>query len=183
MNHDEMDAMSMIEYRARVERAASIKDGEAIYNGTTEHAQIVIEALFRSATSCVRILSHALNHGVYNHPRTLDAAEEFLARNPNASLEILVERNPHECREGSEFLSRFGKDKRVKQLLVPTDVQNLYRFHFAVADRESYRFEDDKTRHAAIASFGSPKGASNLDKIFQSLWRVGKPFVREQITA
>lgn len=172
MNHDEMDSMSLIEYRARVQRAAALQNKERIYNGTTAHAQIVVESLFDTAREDVCVLNESMNNRVMGHDDTLDRVEVFLTR-PNARLRVLVEREP-DCGWGhSGFLRRFGERENVQVRLVPDAVRQRYNFHFTVVDRKSYRFEPDRRKHAAIAAFGDEPVGQNLASIFEQIWVSG----------
>jgi hypothetical protein len=45
-------------------------------------------------------------------------------------------------------------------------------FHFAVADCDSYRFEQDKNKFHAIGAFGDREGAEHLQGIFEDLWKI-----------
>lgn len=172
MNHDEMDSMSLIEYRARVERAAQNRNAERIYNGTTEHAQVVIETLFRTADKDVLVLNSCINNKVFGTENTLEAADAFLNKE-GASIRVLVENEPAGGWKDNLFVRKFGERKNVSIKLVPDYVKSMFDFHFTVADKASYRFEADKTKHAAIASFGDDDAGQNLASIFEKLWPVG----------
>jgi len=166
-----MDSMSLIEYRARVQRAAAMMNGEPIYNETTDHAQIVIEALFDTANEDICVINESVNNLVMGHEDTMGAVERFLQR-PGARLRILVEAEPDDWEE-RHFVRRFAERENVEIRVVPDAVKGFYEFHFTVADRKSYRFEPDKRKHAAIAAFGD-KSAEHLASIFERLWPSGR---------
>ena len=59
--------------------------------------------------------------------------------------------------------------------MIPEAIHDDFDFHFLVMDDDSYRFESDKTKHAAIAAFGDTEGADNLKDIYQYLWKKSEP--------
>ncbi|NOX40767.1 MAG: hypothetical protein GXP05_09695 [Alphaproteobacteria bacterium] len=168
----------MQNYSKIVRRAAALKDGSVIFNGSLAHAEILVRELFRSADSCIKILSGDLNSRVFGSDDVVEQANLFLA-DPNRKLEVLVEECSADDRANHPFYDNFFVKKRdnVHFRRVPQDIQDSYDFHLVVADGESYRFEGDKKKHAAIAAFGDKKGASNLDGIFDEIWELGVPVV------
>ena len=87
----------------------------------------------------------------------------------SASASSIKDRKNHpllqECREFENVHLRCA----------PLSVQKLYEFHFLVMDSDCYRFERDKHRPNAVASFGHEEGAQNLKRIFETLWKRCNP--------
>ena len=166
--------MSLEEYRKRVARLARLRDGKPIFNGTLEHAAVVIENIFAHATDRVFILSGKMNPRAYGQDEVLTETKLFLADGSHR-VKILLESADERDLKEHPFFEQFGDYENVEVRTVPQDMQEHYDFHFIVMDGDSYRFEEDKTKHAAIAAFGDEEGAQNLEKIFTILWERGQP--------
>jgi hypothetical protein len=163
----------MEEYFARVAKAASERNGEPIYNGSLDHARIIAEALFKHAQKSVDVYCGELNARVFGPDRILDEAEQFLA-SPNHSVRILVE-NKDVLSKAHPFIARLNGRSNMEYRHLPSDVAKKIGFHAMVVDGDSYRFEADKRKYAAVAAWGDGKGAGNLQRIFNSLWDLGVP--------
>ena len=77
-------------------------------------------------------------------------------------------------REDHPFFVAFSDRDDVEVKVLPSALSSLIPYHFMVMDNDCYRFEDDKTKHAAVASFGDPVGGKKLASIFEDLWKVGE---------
>lgn len=159
----------MNSYRAKVKNAASLKNGEPIFNESISHAAILVEELVGSANEQVKILTGELNPRVFASEDVMEQFRLFLA-DPEHKVRILVEDFTQEDLEVHPIITEFGNTGRIELKKVPADVQKTYDFHLLVADGESYRFEQDKTKSVAVAAFGHPKGGQNLDNVFDQLW-------------
>lgn len=161
--------MSLEAYREHVEKLARKREGDPIFNGSTEHASIIVERMFAHAHKSVCVLSGKLNARVYGPEEVLAEAELFLADSTH-SLRILVEQFDEMVWEKHPFFKKFAAHKNVAVRCVPPEHQQDYEFHFLLMDDDSYRFESDKSTHVAIAAFGDKQGAANLSGIFNKLW-------------
>ena len=167
--------LSARDYRRFVFESAMAKDGKPIYNGSLEHAAVVIEALFNVAERKVSILTGNLNPRVYSGYEIMSQAIGFLSRNSRNELQILKEDDNLEIFEFNAFIQVMKKFPTVSVRNAPSDLRSRYRFHFVVADCNSYRFEQDRDSPSAIASFGDNKGGSNLCSVFDTLWKMSTP--------
>lgn len=161
--------MSLDSYRERVEELARRRDGTPIYNGSIEHAAIVIEKLFAHASDRMLILSGKLNARVYGHGKVMREARLFLAEAGHL-VRILLEEDDEKDLKDHPFFEEFANYDNVKVRTVPSEWQERYGFHLIVMDGDSYRFERDKRYHAAIAAFGDTDGAKRFENIFDTLW-------------
>ena len=73
------------------------------------------------------------------------------------------------------FFQVCSESPRVELRIASAHVQGLYGFHFVLMDNDSYRFESDKTKAAAVAAFGHREGAENLEQIYDYLWDQCEP--------
>lgn len=167
--------MSLTEYREYVRRHATRRDGHPIYNNSIEHASIVIENLFLEAERSVAILTGSLNAKVYGRASVVEAAKLFLVSSAKNRLRIILESDAPDDREIHPFFRTCSELHNFAVRVASQRVQSLYDFHFVVADNDSYRFEGDKTKAAAIAAFGHVEGAQNLGGIYEYIWNQCEP--------
>ena len=159
---------SLAAYRKRVFALAEQKTGEAIYNGSIEHASIVMEALFGYAEKTVKILTGFLNPAVYGSVEVVIAAHRFLS-DRSRQVEILLE-DPS-LNSLNPFFAMLGDHKN---LIVKRTSQHIYTdfsCHCAIADADGYRFEADKSKPFAVAAFGDAQGGKVLTEVFSDLWK------------
>ena len=159
------------DYRTRVRKAATHRDGEPFVNTSLDHAAIVVEHMFPDAGWRVDILSKNLNPEVYGRKAVIRQATRFLD-NPNREIRVLLEEDDQKTRANNPFLSECGRFKNLRLGSVPKSVQKRYDFHFLVTDRDSYRFEPDKTNAGAVVAFGNPRNAAHLADIFNTIWEL-----------
>ena len=166
---------SLDEYRQHVRLLALKRAGDPIYNASAEHASVVIEEMFARARKQVDILSGNLNARVYGRNRVVEEAKLFLASSHTNKLRIIVETDSLRDREIHPFFRAVHDYPNIELRTAPSDVQDLYGFHFLVMDSDSYRFERDKKQAEAIAAFGDRRGAQNIKGIFEQLWELCPP--------
>lgn len=153
-------------YKERVWQLAEKRDGEAIYNGSPEHAAVIVERLFATAEHHVRLLTGDLEAKVYAETEVIQSATRFLAHGDH-KLDVLVE---------DDSFSRFhpfwvavGACENAQFYHAPQELSELIPYHFMTADDKSFRFERDKNTHTAVAAFGDAVVTTNLNGIFDSL--------------
>ena len=157
------------DYVRLVNEAARERDGKVFVNGSLGHAIIIVEHMIAGASQSVSILSRNLDARVYGRDRVLSNTEEFLSEQSH-EMRILLEERDQAGFDSNPFLSKFENWPNVELRFVPPAVQKRYDFHFLIADRESYRFEPDKSKPAAIVGFGETKGAVHLQGLFDRIW-------------
>ncbi len=161
--------MTGISYRERVRGAVGARDGEPLFNGTLGHASILTEEMFASAKKCIWILSGKLNAEVYGREEVVKKARAFLD-DPDHEVRILVEDGSKESLEDNPLFKLFEEKENAEIKVVPEDLSKRYDFHAWVMDDDSYRFERDKTKCAAIAAFGDKDGAQHIKGLFETIW-------------
>ena len=166
--------MALEDYRERVESLARERDGRPVFNGSLDHAEIIVETMFSHARNHVSILTGKLNARVYGTDEVREQARLFLA-DADHSVHVLMEDSDPADIKDHPFIEEFSKYTNVTFKVVPKDVQDIYDFHFLVMDDDSYRFESDKKSPTAIAAFGEKEGATNICNIFNQLWETGEP--------
>lgn len=163
-------------YLDRVDDAAHRRDGQPFFNESLGHTAVIVERVIADAYRSVSILSRNLEPRIYGRNRTLDSTMRFLDEDPRG-MRILLEDADRKAHAENPFLNKFKDHPKVALRHVPENLQKKYEFHFLVADGESYRFEPDKSKSAAIVAFGDAEGANNLESIFNRIWEQSIPLI------
>ena len=179
MRHDDYLDQVGKDYLDRVDAAARRRNGQPFLNESLGHATVIVERVVADAYRSVSILSRNLEPRVYGRNQTLDTTASFLAESPR-SLRILLEDTDPKSHAENPFLNKFKNHPKVELRHIPEELQKKYEFHFLVADGESYRFEPDKSKSAAIVAFGDTEGAANLENIFNRIWEGSKLLISTQ---
>ena len=78
-------------YREMVKEHAWKRSGAPIFNGSMEHASVVVETLFSTAQEQVSILTGSLNPRIYGRERVVAEAKLYLAVSHTNRLRIMLE--------------------------------------------------------------------------------------------
>lgn len=169
-----LDIFMLSEYREKVRLASRKKTGEPIYNGSLDHAKILVEELLSSATKEVCIYSGCLDAKVYGGSKVRDSLRTFLG-NPKRKVKLIVESpNKIDFKDHPIFVEfRESDDLELRE--VNKILGDRYKFHFTVVDLNSYRFEADKGQPSAIAAFGDKVGGEKLQEFFDIFWDASTP--------
>lgn len=167
--------LEMSQYRDKVFAAARDKTGEAIFNASFEHASIVVEMLFSVAQEQVSIVTGSLNPVVYSNYGVMAQAVAFASQS-GRRLRIILEEGDRDLYAFNPFIQVMKKFTSMELRLISPHLKSRYRFHFTLADSDSYRFEEDRRSPEAIASFGNPTGGESLQSIFTDLWQKAERF-------
>ena len=159
----------MDEYRARVRLLASQRNGEPIYNASTDHASIIVETMFAHANEGVCIYSGGMNARVYGREEVVTQAKLFLS-NPTHFAKIILESPETVDFREHPFFKAVCENNNVTVRVISSELSKMIKFHFLLMDNDSYRFETDKTTHVAVAAFGDAKGAREMATLFETLW-------------
>ena len=163
-------SMSLTEYRHHVCDLAIRRDSQPVFNANADHASIVIERLFSSAERSIDILTGTLRPRVYGRDPVIKEAQLFMLTSPDSRIRIILEEDSSDIRMRHPLLVALGEFKNVAVKFADQGVRSRYGFHFMVTDNDNYRFESDKERPAAIASFGHTEGSKNLRDAYSVLW-------------
>lgn len=161
------------DYVRRVHDLARVCDGTPFFNASLGHAAVIVERIIADACKSVSILSGSLDPRVYGRSRVLREAIRFLDHR-RCEMRIILEGKDPDVLKDNDFLKRFKDHARVSLRFMPEREQSRYKFHFLVADGESYRIKADKTKSSAVVAFGHLQGASNLERLFGILWDIAE---------
>lgn len=157
-------------YRALVAKAADAADGkEPVLNRDSAHACIIVEYLFRKATSLVEIVTKQLIDATYGTQETIAAALAFLKRSKSARIDILLEGVIPENNALICAIQREGFENQVTITPVPKDLQQTYTDHIIVCDEVHYRYQRSRENCAATAQFGNREVGGRLHQQFVEL--------------
>ncbi|MER9274407.1 hypothetical protein [Mesorhizobium sp. M0520] len=166
--------MTMDDYIERVTRAATERKGEPVFNGSIDHARVIVKTMFKHARRTVDIFSGTLNPRVYAPDEVLDEAEFFLTSSDH-HVRIILERADVDLYAKHPFYKRFSEYTNLETRVLDSVMAGNIRFHLLVADEDCYRFEQDKAQVAAIAAWGDAKGGKHLKSLFETLWERAFP--------
>ena len=165
---EEIDSVDS-DYVRRVHDLARVCDGTPFFNASLGHAAVIVERIMADACTSVSILSGSLEPRVYGRSRVLRETMRFLDRR-HCEMRIILEGKYPDVLRDNAFLERFTDHPSVSLRFMPEREQDRYKFHFLVADGESYRIEADKSKSSAVVAFGHLQGALNLERVFGTLW-------------
>ena len=136
----------MIDYEEVVIEAIRVKDGKPVFNGSIEHAAILLSRMFKVAQNNIRILSRSLNPKVYSKDIALEM-QTFLNR--GGQIRIIIE---DDTKFKDHPIAHLTEDCEIRKL--HQEIANKIPYHMTVIDDFGYRFEGDKNLPQAIAAFG-----------------------------
>lgn len=161
----------LTDYKVKVLKSIAVRDGKAIYNGSVEHAAVLTECAFLTATNTISILTNKLDKEAYGRPEVISAAASFLD-NSEHKLKVLIESPESMSDSENDFLVAFESYQNVEIKYVPKDVVSKYDYNFYVMDNDSYRLEENRNKPEAVASFGGDTtAAKQLKLIFDTIWQ------------
>lgn len=164
----------MNNYRAQIDRAIYEATGDVVMNGSTDHAAVIIERIFANATNSVRILSRRLDPRVFGTNEVLEQARVFTA-DPDRKISILVEELTVEKLAQNplvQTLRPYILSGDAKVGLVSEARRKTLPFNFTLLDKLGYRYESDKNKAVAHASFGGSAAdtTASMCGLFGTIW-------------
>jgi len=156
----------MDQYAKDIDRLIREKTGEIIANCSTKHAVVLLRKMFEHANDSISIFSGSLDFDAYSDTRLIAQMNRFLLL--GKQLIIVVEKDISK----ENPIWSFYQDYPNQITMLKLDAEKLTsepNFHFAVMDKDGYRFEGDKRKHAAIAGFGDKDFANKLLESFKVL--------------
>ncbi len=160
------DMESLSEYTERLEKALAKEQPHTTYNRDRFHAFAIVLAVFQHAKREVRLLSNKLDLLLYGNPLLLQTIRDFLRK--GGKLRILVESEIDREHPLAELV-RSTPDDKASIRRIPAELLSKYKYNFMVMDDNGFRYESDRSKHAALAGFHdehSKKVARNLRTTF-----------------
>lgn len=168
---------TMEDYKNAVKYYADEKKDYLFHNQGSDHAKIIFENIFRTASGHIRIAANNLwNDEVVNTLEYLTALESFLDK-PNTKLDILLINEPpiYEVRQKCDlniykmlFEHRAYRAGRIQ--IHSGDGKSFKKndkiIHFCTADGRMYRYESDVEQRSATCNFNDVVQTNILDTNF-----------------
>jgi hypothetical protein len=164
----------MKKYEDYVKEAVEKKLDERFANSSLEHAKVLIKYIFLDAKHSVKILTDSFNE--YFYSSLLEHIENFLNKNSNNKLEIIVKK--YENNSILEYLeNRFKGQVKIVQKNeneLPKDKDTGEIANYIVNDNNAYRYEysDKDLKYGiveAIANFNNKEEADILLNNFEQI--------------
>jgi len=171
--------MEMRSYSDMVRSAAAARSGEPIFNGSADHAAVIIEELFSSAISEVRLVTGDLSALVYGRTPLVQRAKQFLGHSSH-KLTVIVE--TMDVSPTHPFMQAVAGNANVSFRKLYDDASAKMPYHFMTADNDCFRFEKIKNSHTAVAAFGDEKTTTHLNELFDILVNLSEEVVQPTIT-
>jgi hypothetical protein len=174
--------MALEQYRERVRDAILQRTGEVFLNADIDHAGVIVQEAFNGARSAIKILSSRLDPSCYARGTLVESAKVFMA-DPDHSTHVLVESPLFDPERNFRWdqhplVSALSGNENFEIRSVPLEWINKYKFNFLLMDDYGFRFEEDRSRAAAVAAFlpaeSDKKQVKNLTSIFDRLWGVSQ---------
>lgn len=167
-----MPILGLEAYRETVAKALRGEISKPVFNGTVEHACIVVEQSFKVAQTSVDLLTNSLDPICYGLPQVREAMMQFVAR-PASKLTILIEdaNAASAIRRGQNALIgelRAVADERLDVRQVPEALVEQYDYNLLLVDNTGYRFEEVREKPIAVVAGGEDNAdvRANLSRIF-----------------
>lgn len=176
----------MDNYIALVKKLSESNSSEIINNSSADHASVLLAEMFRKGQGDAYIFSGALNPAIYGREDVAGTIGTYLTEG-RGNLKVVVQ-------SGADFVSdddlcggkqlgllhqlklRFGSDVISKvEVKRGTEAMQTYPCHFTVVGKKAFRFEPDKNKHEAFASFNQPDMVSQLAGLFETFWSQSTP--------
>jgi hypothetical protein len=178
--------MSAIKYREKIDKIIVESSGEIVFNGSHDHAAVVIERMFARARESVKILTRKFDPRIYCDNSTVNSARKMLG-DSSRRIEILVEDIDATVRTDNPYFQKLWKAGNLQIREVPSHLKGPLAINFALMDNSGFRLEKDQTGATAIVCFGDETIASRLNSLFVEVWakseRIVGPEERERLLA
>lgn len=163
-----------MEYRELVRELAESRSSKMVNNSSIEHAAVLLSEMFRRNTGHAVIFSGSLNRALYARDEILDAIGIFLSHSSSLLHVVVQEKSDGEDNFAfvhNQILHKWGDDAAARlEGRVADDEAGAVAFHFATVGDSAFRFESDRSKHEAFASFGRPEHVKTLKAVFQRAW-------------
>lgn len=127
-------------------------------------------AVIAHARRQIRILSHTLDPGVYDHPEMAEALSAFARQGRDARVQILV-RDTDDLIERSHRLAalvrRLPSKLALRKLTLEPTNESMA---FLLADTRALVYKNDDHHYAGFANNNAPAQVKSLREIFDACW-------------
>lgn len=173
-------------YIELVNKLAESNSEDIINNSSPDHAIALFEAMFKHGNGEARVLSGRLNPLIYGDEGVIKAITSFLLRTGN-SLRVVIQNVDDQCSDldGHGHLKENPLVKTLKEKLDKCFEERVsikmadgllkdLDFHFTTIGN-AFRFEPDRTKKEAFASFNQAEMTKKLNTIWDKDYFKAQP--------
>lgn len=159
-------------YKLYVDAKAHENSSDLLPNAGSQHAAIAMARLFDATKDEVRMIVGSFEGSVSDQPNYIKSIKRCIEENIKFKIILLNEPNANSSAykllklkesEGKAIIIRRASPS-LKQKLTVAGKEN----HFAVFDKDKFRFENDTEKFLAWFSFKDPETSSKLISMFDS---------------
>jgi hypothetical protein len=154
------------DYKKHVERMFDEGSSIMFTNKDRDHAAILISTLFKKAENEVVVLCKNLDSEFYGRDVVKTAIVDALSR--GVKLRMRVQEQP-EATELVKILTETRSENVDFKICEPGSRSALSLLNFTVTDKKSFRLEQDRSCHAAVACANNPEVANQILSVYDSL--------------
>lgn len=165
--------MSVRKFEQLIKKLEATESDLVFPNDGPDHAEILMSQIFDSTKKEISILSGALGSPLTSRPLYLNSLQRLLERNVKIKI-ILVSKDINSI-ESEALKLLISKDIMIRILDEEERKKYLEKFggkeqHFCISDKKRFRFEYEPKKYKAYACFNNIEFASDLNKIFESIY-------------
>ncbi|WP_297093994.1 hypothetical protein [uncultured Draconibacterium sp.] len=166
-------SIELMLYAEYIRELADNNSADIFHNAGAQYASIVFANIFRKAKYHVRIYSKAMNQKVTANKDYLKELRGFLDR--GGKLSVMVEDVIDPQGKLSTLLGYYPDNVKIKpnvgQVFNYKDKSGeTYPVHFATADGQMFRVENDVNGHKARGSFNQVDDSKKLETLFDKVF-------------
>ena len=166
--------MDETDYRLLIERLARERTGETVLNGSFSHASVINECMFRNSSSAISVLTRRLAPDVFGTDQFISAFGE--SGEKGTKVTILVEEASSEYLAEHPLAQALRNHPCVMIRRLSAKHADDVEVNYTIMDGDSYRFERDKRKAVAVASFGGSQSfCGRLKNHFDFYWSESEP--------
>ena len=159
-------------YKTEIFALAEGKQNKIFYNSSEQHAEIVHQAIVKTAEDYICIFSGSLCTEISNNDYYCDLMDHFLAGGIGRFVRIVLTEYTDEfkSRPLSKIFRKYKEQVEIRRFQ-GTVRKNGNPVHFAFADDRMFRLETDIVNHMAFGNFNSPDQVTYLKGIFDNVFQ------------
>lgn len=132
-------------------------------------------AMTEQTTRTLRILTHDLEHAVYDHASFIQAVTRLIKKSRHSTVQILVRDSAQAITQGHRLIECSRKFSSYIRLHNPSKDDEGFTNAFLVADESGYIYKQDATRYEGAVNFKDTFRARELNEIFDGYWERSRP--------
>lgn len=177
------EALELFIYEKEVKFLAKSRSDVLYYNSGANHASIVMESIFNTALSEIKIFAGNFNDEVCSNQgdRYVKALKGYLLKGKKLKVLLNDVNTIGSYNLILDVLKQYASSEKFKNnISVRTTVvkpkQDSFDIHFTVGDNSMYRLEYDTQKFLAEFSFNRPEKAKSLASRFDEIYETAKDF-------